>query len=85
MAETVGRLQWQGVFAPRNVTNESLGQDPTGGDPSRIAKAAHSQNSSNTKPLPDIKAAQFMIEQVHKYPGKVSIYSAVSSQSPMYH
>lgn len=78
-----GKLAWQGVFAPENDTKESQGGDPTGGDPSRVAKALSAHGSTRTKALPDISAAEFMIQQVHKYPGKVSIYSAVSSSNAL--
>jgi inosine-uridine nucleoside N-ribohydrolase len=72
-----GTLDWNGVFAPENLTAESLGNDPTGGDPSRISKSAFIEGYPNTT-FVDQSAAEFMVEQVHKYPGKVSIYSAGS-------
>jgi inosine-uridine nucleoside N-ribohydrolase len=70
-----GTLDWDGVFAPENLTAESLGNDPTGGDPSRISKSAFIEGYPNTTFIGQ-SAAEFMVEQVHKYPGKVSIYSA---------
>ncbi|KAA6406894.1 MAG: hypothetical protein FRX48_09392 [Lasallia pustulata] len=71
-----GRLQWQGVFAPENLTAESLGADPTSGDPSRISRSAFIEGFPNTTALPGYTAAAFMIEQVHAHPGQVSIFSA---------
>lgn len=71
-----GDLDWQGVFAPK-PSQPVVGQDPTGGDPSQISKSAFIEGFPNTTVLPD-SAAHYMIEQVHKRPGKVSIYSAVS-------
>ena len=70
-----GTLDWDGVFAPENLTAESLGNDPTGGDPSRISKSAFIEGYPNTTFIGQ-SAAEFMVEQVHKHPGKVSIYSA---------
>ena len=35
-----GTLEWDGVFAPENLTYEAEGNDPTGGNPYRISKAA---------------------------------------------
>ena len=72
-----GNLAWQGAFAPENLTAESEGEDPTGEDPSRISKAAFIEGYPNTTALKGYTAAQFMVEQVHKYPGQVSIYAAV--------
>ena len=72
-----GSLTWQGVFAPENLTAQSLGNDPTGNDPSQISKSAFIEGYPNTTALEGYTAAQFMVEQVHKYPGQVSIYSAV--------
>lgn len=73
-----GSLEWQGVFAPQNLTAQSLGNDPTGDDPSQISKSAFKEGYPNTTVLEGYSAAQFMVEQVHKYPGQVSIYSAGS-------
>lgn len=60
-----GKLDYQGVFA--------LSENP-----SEIPKSAFIEGFPNRTVLPDYSAAQYMIEQVHKYPGQVSIYSAVS-------
>lgn len=75
-----GSLEWQGVFAPQNLTAQSLGNDPTGDDPSQISKSAFTEGYPNTTVLEGYSAAQFMVEQVHKYPGQVSIYSAVRAR-----
>lgn len=64
-----GKLEYEGVFA-------------VGGDPSQILKSDFIEGFPNTTVLPDYSAAQYMIEQVHKYPGQVSIYSAVSATFP---
>ncbi|MCJ1465430.1 hypothetical protein MMC07_004048 [Pseudocyphellaria aurata] len=69
-----GKLHYQGVFAPK-PSRPVIGKDPTGGDPSQISKSAFIEGFPNTTVLPD-SAAHYMIEQVHKHPGKVSIYSA---------
>ena len=66
---------WEGAFAPENLTNEALGNDPTSGDPTRISKAALFEGYPNTT-FASRDAAWFMIQQVRKYPGQVSIYSA---------
>ncbi|KUJ14292.1 inosine-uridine preferring nucleoside hydrolase [Mollisia scopiformis] len=72
-----GPLVFQGVFAPYNATAEALGADPTSGsDPNRIEKAAFVEGFPNTTALQGQVAAQFMVEQVRKYPGQVSIYAA---------
>lgn len=76
-----GRLEYQAVFGPK-PTNLSPGQNPSGGDPSQITRSAFIEGFPNTTVLPDYTAAQYMIEQVHKYPGQVSIYSAVSLTFP---
>ncbi|KAH0354362.1 nucleoside hydrolase, partial [Aureobasidium melanogenum] len=70
-----GKLPWEGAFAPENLTYEALGNDPTSGDPSRVSKAAFFEGYPNTT-FASKDAAWFMIEQVRKYPGQVSIYSA---------
>ncbi|KAI5208619.1 nucleoside hydrolase [Aureobasidium subglaciale] len=70
-----GKLAWEGAFAPENLTNEALGNDPTSGDPSRVSKAALYEGYPNTT-YASKDAAWFMIQQVRKYPGQVSIYSA---------
>ena len=72
-----GVLPWQGVFANYNATAEALGSDPTSGtDPNRIVKGAFLEGFPNTTALSGTTAAQFMVDQVKKYPGKVSIYAA---------
>jgi hypothetical protein len=72
-----GELPWQGVFAPYNATAEATGSDPTSGsDPNRIAAAAFPEGLPNTTAVSGKYAASFMVEQVHKYPGQVSIYAA---------
>ncbi|KAH0373147.1 nucleoside hydrolase, partial [Aureobasidium melanogenum] len=72
-----GKLPWEGAFAPENLTYEALGNDPTSGDPNRVSKAAFFEGYPNTT-FASKDAAWFMIEQVRKYPGQVSIYSAGS-------
>jgi transcription antitermination factor NusG len=70
-----GKLAWEGAFAPENLTYEALGNDPTSGNPDRISKAALFEGYPNIT-FASNDAAWFMIEQVRKYPGQVSIYSA---------
>ncbi|THX58080.1 nucleoside hydrolase [Aureobasidium pullulans] len=70
-----GKLAWEGSFAPENLTYEALGNDPTSGDPTRVSKAALYEGYPNTT-FASKDAAWFMIQQVRKYPGQVSIYSA---------
>ena len=53
-----------------------LGYDPSGPNVTRINVAAIPEGLPTTKPLQGIDAAHFMIEMVHKYPGKVEIYAA---------
>ncbi|KIW55426.1 hypothetical protein PV05_04170 [Exophiala xenobiotica] len=60
-----GTLDWDGVFAPENLTAESLGNDPTGGNPDRISKSAFVEGYPNTSFI-DQAAAVFMVEQVHR-------------------
>ena len=79
-----GKLSYQAVFAPPNATKLALGRNPTGGDPSRISQPAFIEGFPNTTVLPNYSAAQFMIEQVHKYPGQVSIYSGVVTPFRLY-
>ncbi|OOQ89945.1 inosine-uridine preferring nucleoside hydrolase [Penicillium brasilianum] len=75
--ETIhGKLPWEGAFAPENATAEAAGNDPTSGDPNRIVKAAFKEGFPKGKPNNSTSAANFMVEMVHKYPGRVSIYSA---------
>jgi inosine-uridine nucleoside N-ribohydrolase len=72
-----GELPWQGAFAPENLTNEALGNDPTSGDPNRISKAALFEGYPNTTfASTTLSAAEFMVQQVRKYPGEITIYSA---------
>lgn len=74
--ETVhGVLPWEGAFAKENLTYEALGNDPTSGNPDRVSKAAFYEGFPNTT-FASKDAAWFMIEQVRKYPGQISIYSA---------
>lgn len=73
-----GSVEWQGAFAPENLTAQSLGNDPTGNDSSQISRSAFIEGYPNISALEGYSAAQFMVEQVHKYPGQVSIYSAGS-------
>ncbi|CAD0110002.1 unnamed protein product [Aureobasidium uvarum] len=70
-----GKLAWEGAFAPENLTYEALGNDPTSGNPTRVSKAAFYEGYPNIT-FASKDAAWFMIEQVRKYPGQVSIYSA---------
>lgn len=55
-----------------------MGTDPTGNpsDPDRVVKGAFIEGFPNTTILSGTNAAAFMVEQVHKYPGQVSIYAA---------
>ena len=73
-------MEWQGVFAPENLTAQALGNDPTGKDPSQISRSVFIAGYSNTTALEGYSAARFMVEQVHRYPGQVSIYSGVSAR-----
>ncbi|SMR58740.1 unnamed protein product [Zymoseptoria tritici ST99CH_1E4] len=71
-----GNLPWQGVFAVENSTREALGNNPTGGDPNRIVRGAFKEGYPNTTFASEISGAEFMVQQVRKYPGEISIYSA---------
>jgi len=71
-----GDLPWQGVFAKENRTYESEGNDPTSGNPDRISRSAFFEGFPNVTFASDISAAEFMVQQVRKYPGEVSIYAA---------
>ncbi|CZT25243.1 related to inosine-uridine preferring nucleoside hydrolase [Ramularia collo-cygni] len=75
-ADVHGRLPWEGAFAPENQTKEALGNNPTSGDPNRISKSAFKEGYPNNTFASDISAAEFMVQQVRKYPGEVTIYSA---------
>lgn len=70
-----GALPWQGAFAPMNTTMEKEGNDPTSGDPSRAVKEALHEGYPNTT-FASKDAAWFMVEQVRKHPGEISIWSA---------
>ena len=71
------KLPWQGAFAPYNATAEATGADPTAGnDPNRISKSAFAEGLPNTMAVARKSATSFVMEQVHKYPGQVSIYAA---------
>lgn len=74
--EVHGKLAWEGAFKPENLTAEALGSDPTSGSPKRISKAAFIEGYPNISAVPDLSAAEFMVESVRKYPGQVSIYAA---------
>lgn len=72
-----GTLEWDGVFAPENLTYEALGNDPTSGNANRVSKSAFVEGYPNNTYMAQ-SAPEFMIEQVFKYPHKVSIYAAGS-------
>ncbi|KAJ4393106.1 hypothetical protein N0V93_002313 [Gnomoniopsis smithogilvyi] len=69
-----GDLAWQGAFAPENATLEALGNDPTSGDPERVVKSAFYEGYPNGT-LAGNHSAEWMVEQVRKYPGEIVIYS----------
>ncbi|QDS75907.1 hypothetical protein FKW77_002684 [Venturia effusa] len=73
-----GVLPWQGVFAQYNATAESLGSNPTAdsANANRISASAFPEGYPNTTTVANKSAAAFMVEQVRKYPGQVSIYAA---------
>ena len=71
-----GDLPWQGAFLPENISFEAEGNDPTSGSPDRVVKAAFYEGYPNTTFASDLSAAEFMVQQVRKYPGEVSIYAA---------
>ncbi|KAF2724530.1 nucleoside hydrolase [Polychaeton citri CBS 116435] len=73
--ELHGDLPWQGAFLPENATAEAAGFDPTSGDPERVVRAAYKEGFPNTTYVEDVSAAEFLVQQVRKYPGEVSIYS----------
>ncbi|KAK8169265.1 Inosine/uridine-preferring nucleoside hydrolase domain-containing protein [Phyllosticta citrichinensis] len=54
---------------------EAEGNDPTSGNPDRISHAAFFEGFPNTTFVSNTNAANFMVEQVKKYPGEVRIYS----------
>ncbi|KAJ4423845.1 hypothetical protein N0V82_001429 [Gnomoniopsis sp. IMI 355080] len=69
-----GDLAWQGAFAPENSTLEALGNDPTSGDPERVVKSAFYEGYPNGT-LAGNRSAEWMVEQVRKYPGEIVVYS----------
>ncbi|KAJ7300959.1 Inosine/uridine-preferring nucleoside hydrolase domain-containing protein [Mycena albidolilacea] len=74
----LGTLPWEGVFKRENITAEAEGGDPTSGDPGRIVRAAFEMpyyGYPNATFAEDTPAAMFMVEQVRKYPGEITIYS----------
>lgn len=73
-----GVLPWEGVFAPYNATAEAAGFDPTANatNANRIVASAFVEGYPNITAVEGKSAAQFMVEQVKKYPGQVSIYAA---------
>ncbi|KAJ7900589.1 Inosine/uridine-preferring nucleoside hydrolase domain-containing protein [Mycena olivaceomarginata] len=74
----LGTLPWEGVFKWENITAEAEGGDPTSGDPGRIVRAAFEMpyyGYPNATFAEDTPAAMFMVEQVRKYPGEITIYS----------
>ncbi|CAK4030380.1 related to inosine-uridine preferring nucleoside hydrolase [Lecanosticta acicola] len=74
-----GMLAWEGVFANENSTAEALGNDPTSGDPDRISYSAFEKpyyGFPNITFASDITAAEFLVQQVRRYPGEISIYAA---------
>ncbi|PQE08362.1 inosine-uridine preferring nucleoside hydrolase protein [Rutstroemia sp. NJR-2017a WRK4] len=78
-----GVLPWQGAFAPYNATAEAEGSDPTSGDnPFRVVESAFLEGFPSNASIQGLKKSQsasaFMIEMVHRYPGKVSIYAGGS-------
>ncbi|KAJ6556584.1 Inosine/uridine-preferring nucleoside hydrolase domain-containing protein [Mycena vulgaris] len=73
-----GTLPWEGAFRRENITAEAEGMDPTSGDPERIVRAAFElpyYGYPNATFADDTPAAMFMVEQVRKYPGEITIYS----------
>jgi len=72
-----GPVPYAGVMAPQNLTAQSLGSDPTSGDPTTINPAAFVGGAAPSPSLlASTLAASFMVEQVRKYPGQVSILAA---------
>ncbi|KAF8163933.1 Inosine/uridine-preferring nucleoside hydrolase domain-containing protein [Mycena galopus ATCC 62051] len=74
-----GTLPWEGVFKRENATAEAQGEDPTSGNPGRIVRAAFEKpyyGYPNATFADHTPAAMFMVEQVRKYPGEITIYSA---------
>lgn len=76
-----GALPFAGAFGPDNATTEAAeGGDPAGGDPDRVLRGAFVEGFPNTTFAEHgrVSAAQFMVEQVRRYPGEVMIYAAGS-------
>lgn len=73
--ELHGPLVWQGAFAPENANAEAHGSNPTKGDPTRVIKDAFIEGFPNGTVAGNYSAA-WMVEQVHKYPGEITIYAA---------
>lgn len=74
-----GKLAWEGAFAVENLTYEALGNDPTSGSPDRVSRSAFEKpyyGYPNITFASDISAAEFLVQQVRKYPGEISIYAA---------
>lgn len=70
-----GKLAWEGAFALENRTYEAEGYDPTSGSPERVVREAFYEGFPNAS-FASRDAAWFMVEQVRKFPGQVSIYAA---------
>lgn len=65
------------MFAPYNATAEALGADPTAGeDPNRLVGAAFVEGFPSGRVVEGRRAAEWVVEQVRRYPGEVSIYAA---------
>lgn len=75
--EIHGVIPWEGAFRAENLTAEATGSDPTSGDPQKVVWAAFKEGHPNTT-LAGNYSASWMIDQVHKYPGEVMIYSGGS-------
>jgi inosine-uridine nucleoside N-ribohydrolase len=67
-----GKIPWTGAFTEQNLTAEAAGQDPTGGNPTRIVLSALPEGLPKTS-AQNMNAVNFLIEQVHIYPRQVSI------------
>lgn len=50
--ELWGTLEWNGVFAPENLTLEAMGNDPTSGDAGRISPSAFIEGVFDYMTLP---------------------------------
>lgn len=68
-----GSLVWQGVFSSYVANTTS---DPTSGSPDRVVEAAFIEGFPKAQLDAATTAAGFMVEQVRKFPGQVSIYAA---------